>query len=77
MKDISNSDISFKSSDDETADFIEIDNEDLALSLDMIQESEALPHHQAGYIYNTEGAGSQCFEIQKDLYKKYRYPFHL
>ena len=58
MKNTSNSDMSSKNSDDKTADFIEVDSEDLALSPDMIQESEALPHHQADYIYNTEGAGS-------------------
>src|SRR5271157_276870 len=77
MKDTSCNDISSKNSDDETADFIEIDSEDLALSPDMIQESEALPHHRAGYIYNTEGAGSRCFEIQKDLHEEHGHPFHL
>ena len=76
MKDTSNSDISSENSD-ETADFIEIDSEDLALSPDMIQENEAFSHNQAGYIYNTEGAGSQCFEIQKGLHEKHGHPFHL
>jgi len=36
MKDTSNSDISSGAADDETANFIEINGEDLALSLDII-----------------------------------------
>jgi len=76
MKDTSNYGKSSGASDNETGDFIEINGEDLALSLDMIQQSEVLPHHRAGYIYQTEGTGSRCFEIQKDLHKKHGHPFY-
>jgi len=42
---------------------------------DIIQQHEALSHHNAGYIYETQGTESQVFEIQNKLREEYGHPF--
>ena len=42
---------------------------------DIIQQHEALSHHNAGYIYETQGTESQVFEIQNNLQEEHGYPF--
>jgi len=60
------------SSDEETTNSGEIDDTHI---LNLIQLGEDLPHHQAGYIYQTQGTGSRIFEIQENLQMKHGHPF--
>src|SRR3954447_22189776 len=53
----------------------EINSEEFTSHSDVIQQHEALTHHNAGYIYETSGAESQVFEIQNNLRVEYRHPF--
>jgi hypothetical protein len=60
---------------DEALDFVNIDCEKFEHFPNLIQHNEILPHHRAGYIYQTEGTGSQVFEVQKNLQIKHGHPF--
>ena len=43
---------------------------------DIIQQSEALPYHLGGFIYEADGASSQDFDVQERLHLQHGHPFH-